>query len=75
MNEQIDENTDLNEQIDENTDLNDQREEKIEQMEQVEPSNNKLQYIVNAILVGLIFYFLTFAYKKRVKKMSKKKKQ
>ena len=73
LNEQIDEKTELNEQIDENTDLNDQREEKIEQMEQVEPSTNKLQYIVNAILVGLIFYFLTFAYKKRVKKMSKKK--
>ena len=68
--------TDLNGQIDEKTDLNDQREEKMEEKE-IKPSNNYVEYIIRAILIGLIFYFLALGTKnkkKQMKKMSKKKK-
>ena len=69
--------TDLNGQIDEKTDLNHQREEKMEEKE-IKPSNNYVEYIIRAILIGLIFYFLALGTKnkkKQMKKMTKKKKQ
>ena len=58
------------------TDLNEETEKKIEKEEEIKSSNNYVEYIINAILIGLFFYFLAMGMKnkKQIKKMSKKKK-
>ena len=58
------------------TDLNEETEKKIEKEEEIKPSKNYVEYIINAILIGLFFYFLAMGMKnkKQIKKISKKKK-